>query len=245
MTSTAVATLADQLDEKAVLAYLKLDPSKVETKATFAICERYGLDPLLKHVVVISGNVYVTRDGLLAVAHRSGEFDGLEVLSVTDTTTHHLAEVAVYRKGYAHPFRFQGRFPKSKPMAKDYGPEMAVKTAEVQALRRAFGVALPTIEEQWDAPAIVTADQAAADPVAGARASLGQRLNSLSETERAAVATAWQAGGMAKVDLLDEAGVDEAHTLIDATLDELAHKAAAAEHDGDQEQLPVDDKPGE
>lgn len=238
MTGTAVA-IADQLDEKAVLAYLKLDPNKVETKATFAICQRYGLDPVLKHVIPISGNVYVTRDGLLAIAHRSGEFDGIEVVSVGETTTHWLAEVAVHRKGYAHPFRYQGRFPKSKPMAKDYGPEMAIKTAEVMALRRAFGVSLPAIEEQWEQP---TVDDTELDVTASLRQAITRRLNGLTETERVAVAKAWKDAGTGKVDELDEDTAAAALELIDTT---IAHVEAAASDDGGQEQLPVDEPAGE
>lgn len=51
-----------------------------------AICQKYGFDPLLKHLVLIATNLkdestgqwtkrynaYVTRDGLLHVAHTSG-----------------------------------------------------------------------------------------------------------------------------------------------------------------------------
>lgn len=43
-----------------------------------AICQKYGLDPLLKHVVLIRNrtgryDVYITRNGLLHIAHRSGK----------------------------------------------------------------------------------------------------------------------------------------------------------------------------
>jgi len=236
MTTSTALELAEShpLDEKAILAYLKLDPNKVETKATFAICDRYGLDPLLKHVVVISGNVYVTRDGLLAVAHRSGQFDGIEVLDTGETTTHFTAEVAVHRKGFSHPFRYRGRFPKAKKnMAEDYGPEMAIKTAEVAALRRAFGVALPTVEERWDdeAPATTAALDAPLTGAEAARAALIDRLNGLTDVERAAVAKEWQTSTLPKVADLNEVQLGLASDLIDSVLDGLAHAEAAADHD--------------
>ncbi len=128
------------VDREAVLRSLNLNPSDPKTQALLLVCERYGLDPLLKHMILIQGNPYVTRDGYLAIAHRSGQFDGMEVLEQGEDKTHYTARVAVYRKDMRRPFTYIGRFPKSKNMAKDYGPEMAIKVAEVQALRRAFNV---------------------------------------------------------------------------------------------------------
>lgn len=139
------------IDREAVLKSLNLNPRDPSTHALLLVCERYNLDPLLKHMVLIKGNPYVTRDGYLAIAHRSGVFDGMEVLEQGDTPTHYTAKVAVYRRDMGRPFSYVGRFPKSKDMAKEYGPEMAVKVAEVQALRRAFNVTgIAAADEQWE-----------------------------------------------------------------------------------------------
>lgn len=147
-----LATSGVSIDYEAVLKALNLNPNDPRTQALLLVCDRYGLDPVLKHIVLISGNAYVTRDGYLAVAHRSGEFDGMEVLDQSETNTHYMAKVAVYRKDMGRPFTFVGRFPKSKNMAKDFGPEMAVKVAEVSAMRRAFNVTgLGAADERWDA----------------------------------------------------------------------------------------------
>ncbi|HXH55690.1 MAG TPA: hypothetical protein VNL12_00140, partial [Iamia sp.] len=150
--TTDVATVNGvTIDHQAVLKALKLDPRDPNTQALLVVCDRYGLDPLLKHMVLIQSSPYVTRDGYLAVAHRSGVFDGMEVLEQSDDGTHYVAKVAVFRKDMSHPFTFIGRFPKNKPMAKEYGPEMAVKVAEVQALRRAFNVTgIGAADERWD-----------------------------------------------------------------------------------------------
>ncbi|MDP6946021.1 MAG: hypothetical protein QF464_17870, partial [Myxococcota bacterium] len=96
-----------------------------------------------------SANTYVTRDGLLHLAHKSQQLDGVSVLDEYDTDDEWCAVVEVYRKDMSHPFRFRGRYSK-QGQNRQYGPEMAVKCAEVMALRRAFDVALPTVEEQWD-----------------------------------------------------------------------------------------------
>jgi hypothetical protein len=152
--SMAIATIESagvEIDHAAVLKSLNLNPRDPNTQALLLVCERYGLDPLLKHMVLISGNPYITRDGYLAIAHRSGEFDGMEVLEQGADETHFTAKVAVYRKDMGRPFTFIGRYPKGQRMAKDYGPEMAVKVAEVQALRRAFNVTgVPAADERWD-----------------------------------------------------------------------------------------------
>jgi hypothetical protein len=152
-------------DREQVLAILKLNPRDPAVQALVLTCERYDLDPLLKHAVLIDGRLYVTRDGLLHVAHRSQQFDGLEVVEGPDLReTHWVAKVSAYRKDMGRPFTYVGRFPKMrKRKAGDkwiteehpYGPEMAVKCAEVMALRRAFDVALAAREEMWDQPDVI------------------------------------------------------------------------------------------
>ena len=175
MSTTALATTNGSsvaIDYDAVLKTLNLNPKDPKTQALLLVCQRYELDPVLKHIVLISGNAYVTRDGYLAVAHRSGQFDGMEVVDEGETPTHYTAKVSVYRKDMGRPFTYTGRFPKAKSMAKEYGPEMAIKVAEVMAMRRAFNVTgLGAADERWDdSPhddVVVTGEvvEAAAEPV--------------------------------------------------------------------------------
>lgn len=160
------------IDYAAVLRTLRLNPSDPKTQALVLVCDRYGLDPVLKHVVLVDGNVYVTRDGLLHVAHKSGKLDGIEVLDEPKLTAdgkHWTAKVSVYRKDMSRPFSYVGRYPASGGNVK-YAPEMAVKCAEVMALRRAFDVAIAAREELHDAteqpitalaPAAVELDESA------------------------------------------------------------------------------------
>ena len=139
-----------QVDQAAILKHLGINASDPAAQALMLVCQRYELDPILKHALLIKGRLYVTRDGLMHVAHRSGVFDGMEVLDQGETPTHYTAKVAVWRKDMNRPFSYIGRYPKSGQIAKDYGPEMAVKVAEVMCLRRAFDVALGAAEERWD-----------------------------------------------------------------------------------------------
>lgn len=147
MTENALETI--QIDEGAILNSLGLNPRDPKAQALILTCRRYSLDPILKHAVLIQGRLYVTRDGLLHVAHSSKQLDGIEVLAEQETPTHFMAKVAVYRKDMSHPFAYVGRYPKASSN-KNYGPEMAIKCAEVMALRRAFDVSLAAREERWD-----------------------------------------------------------------------------------------------
>ncbi len=140
-----------EVNPRAIAKYVGLDPADERSHAVVAVCERYGLDPVLKHIIVLpKGGAYITRDGYLHVAHKSGQLDGivLEEQGITQDKRHHYAIVSVYRKDMSHPFRFTGRYPVDGQNRR-YAPEMAVKNAEVQALRRAFDVAgLPAADEQ-------------------------------------------------------------------------------------------------
>jgi len=84
----------------------------------------------------------------------------------------------VWRKDMKRPFTYRGRYPK-KGGNSQYGPEMAVKCAEVMALRRAFNVTgIAAADERWDDP-----DGRISPQVASA---LAERLNALGKDARQA-----------------------------------------------------------
>lgn len=146
---TVAATAFDKTDRQ-IVQYLGLDPNRPADRAAVAVCNAYGFDPVLKHVVVIpKGGVYVTRDGLLHVAHRSGQLDGIVVEQFpTLENGEWVAVVSVYRKDMRHPFKFPGRYP-ANGGNRQYAQEMALKAAESHALRRAFDITgLPTMDER-------------------------------------------------------------------------------------------------
>lgn len=139
----------DAADENLV-RYLGLNPNNPADRAMVAVCRHYGFDPILKHVVVIpKGGVYITRDGLLHVAHQSGQLDGIVVEDGPRLVDGEwVTKVSVYRKDMAHPFTFVGRYP-TNGGNRQYAPEMSLKAAEAHALRRAFSIAgLPTLDER-------------------------------------------------------------------------------------------------
>lgn len=129
---------------------LGLDPNDPRVRAAMVICDRYGLDPLLKHVVVIpNSGAYITRDGLLHIAHRSGLLDGIEIVGQPEVDQRHkewTCRVAVHRKDWAHPVVMPGRY----PAAARYGPEMAITRAERAALKRAFDITDDDDIARWE-----------------------------------------------------------------------------------------------
>jgi hypothetical protein len=137
--------LADAVDDgkvrmSALLQAIGINANDPVHQAALLACDKYDLDPLRKEVIVIPrGGPYVTRDGYLRVAHRSGQLDGIVIEATGETPTHHTARVAVYRKDMKFPFTYDGRYPKSGTN-KQYGPEMAITRAERTALSRAFPV---------------------------------------------------------------------------------------------------------
>lgn len=147
-----IAVVEEITDPRAVallqaLGFDKLSPGQREL--ALSIANRYDLDPMLKHLVMIEGRVYITRDGLLHVAHRSGDFDGIEVDAPENDGKYWRARARVYRKSFSRPFVYPGRYPVQGRNAQ-YAEEMAIKVAEVMTLRRAFDVSAPVMEERWD-----------------------------------------------------------------------------------------------
>lgn len=139
-------------DPADIAAFLGLNPKDLKTQALLAVCDKYGLDPLRGHVVVLpkSPKPYITRDGLLFVAHRSGQFDGIEVSDPVARDGFWHCRATVYRKDWGRPITYPGRYPVDG-MNKQYAVEMAIKCAEAMALRRAFEVTgIAVLEEQHD-----------------------------------------------------------------------------------------------
>jgi hypothetical protein len=170
MTTEVATNGSDQGRKLALLRAIGLDKASPDQRElALNIAQRYELDLLMKHLVLIDGRPYITRDGLLHVAHRSSQLDGITTSEPVIVDEFWRATASVYRKDMSHPFTYTGRYPTKGGNAK-FAPEMAVKVAEVMALRRAFDVAAPTAEERWDAdvptepapPAPTLAERAAA-----------------------------------------------------------------------------------
>lgn len=146
-------TVSDARKRDELLRHLilpKATPEQLEL--VLAICERYQFDPLLRHVLIINQNIYVTRDGLRHMAWQSGEFDGYDPPEERqDAQGKWIVTVKVWRKGIARPFvatAYQAEAENTQsPVWRSHPRLMTGKVAEVIALRMAFGVSLGGAEE--------------------------------------------------------------------------------------------------
>jgi uncharacterized protein YbaA (DUF1428 family) len=148
----AIATVPSVTDprELALLKAVGLDRvSPEQRELAINIAKRYDLDLMLKHLVIIDGRPFITRDALIHIAHRSGQFDGIQTTRPEVVDDEWKCTATVWRKDMGHPFEYDGRYP-TKGGNQKFAPEMCIKVAESMALRRAFDVAAPVVEERWD-----------------------------------------------------------------------------------------------
>jgi len=145
-----------------------------DVKLALAICGKYGLDPLLRHLVLIESNkkdksgnwykvynVYVTRDGLLHIAHESGVHFAITFDEPVRKDNPYSGESDIYLSGTlkreGHPDFVAGLWFSEYCNTKRDGSAqgawathpaaMHQKAVEVYLLRRGFDVSLPAMEE--------------------------------------------------------------------------------------------------
>lgn len=113
------------------------------------LAKRYKLDPFAKQIWATPAGIFVGRDGFLAIAHRSGDFDGMETTFEERDGKLFAATCTVWHKRMSHPITCTVRLeefyrptpPGKKPGAWERMPYvMLQKCAEAHALRRAFCV---------------------------------------------------------------------------------------------------------
>jgi hypothetical protein len=150
--TVATTNPATLVDWPKVFAYFGYNADEPATQALVLVCDRYGLDPLLGHAYLIEtagrAKTYITRDGMLDVAHRSGMLDGIVVDEQRRNSTDDgwTAFVSVWRKDMSHPFRYGAQCKDREAQARNgYGIEQAVARAERRSLKRAFRI--PTSDE--------------------------------------------------------------------------------------------------
>ena len=140
-----------------------------ELRFGLSVCQFLGLNPLLKHVIFIknnqnAGTIYTTRDGLLHMAHQSGQFNGMqsgvqyarnkegEVVRQNGRKLIEGAWCKVYRKDMDYPFEVEVNFEEyNRPRSQvwqQYPAAMIKKVAEHMTLKLAFNVSgLASVEE--------------------------------------------------------------------------------------------------
>lgn len=108
------------------------------------LAKRYKLDPFAKQIWATKVGILVGRDGFLTLAHRSGDFDGMETTFEERDGKLFSATCTVYHKRMSHPFRVTVRLDEFYRGNSDAWQRMPYvmlqKCAEAHALRRAFCV---------------------------------------------------------------------------------------------------------
>lgn len=106
------------------------------------LAKRYKLDPFAKQIWATKVGIFVGRDGFLMLAHRSGDFDGMETTFEERNGKLFSATCTVYHKRMSHPIRVTVRLDEFYRGNSDAWQRMPYvmlqKCAEAHALRRAF-----------------------------------------------------------------------------------------------------------
>jgi hypothetical protein len=144
----------------------KLTPN--EQKAVNQICRMYNLDPLLKQIVVLGGNLYISSGGLKTIAYRSKKEqpEAIVVLPASEQErkdygcTHndpnekeyqHLFKAELYKKGSDRAFVEWGESDSSNVRLHNAGfkehADMAKTRAVNRVIRNAYAISLTSIEE--------------------------------------------------------------------------------------------------
>lgn len=123
------------------------DCTENEFKLLIQLAKTYKLDPFSRQIWAVKygqnpAQIFCGRDGYLAIAHRSGQFDGME--SGTRTEDGELVGwCRVYRRDMSHPFEvevYASEYSTGRNLWKDKPRTMIQKVAEAQCLRRAFSI---------------------------------------------------------------------------------------------------------
>jgi hypothetical protein len=168
MDSTALTTM----DEKQMMVRVEMArfPQELplqDKKLLAQVAITYGFDPLMGEVTIYQGKPYVSIDGRYRKAQETGNLDGVESRPANQQELidwkipegDYFFRADVYVKGASRPFVGWGRIFKKETIAREGKPgdnykpsvtnpqRMAEKRAEAMALRKAFHINLPSIED--------------------------------------------------------------------------------------------------
>ena len=134
-----------------------LKPEEKALVATVALS--YGLDPILNELSIYQGRPYPTINAWYRKSQETGQFDGMDSRPATDVERAErnaedgdlLYRCEVWRKGATHAFVGWGKVLAKErkgnehlPIVK-YSDRMCEKRSEMQAMRKAFSIPMPTM----------------------------------------------------------------------------------------------------
>jgi len=121
--------------------------TQTEFELLMYLSAQYGLDPIRRQIWAVKyGNspasIFTGRDGFLEIAHRSGQFDGMES-GIREESDNLIGWCRVYRKDMSHAFYvevYEKEYTTGKNLWQTKPRIMIQKVAESSCLRRAFSV---------------------------------------------------------------------------------------------------------
>ena len=169
--STSVVDMREMIwteeDKKLIKETVAKGTTESEFKLFLYTASKYGLDPLVKQIWCVKyGNqpaaIFTGRDGFLRIAHRSGQFDGMETVSLKDEKGNLIgARCTVWRKDMTHPFVVEVSLSEYNTHKGNWlkMPEtMIKKVAESQCLRKAFDVSGIYAPEEYEPEKVEVVD---------------------------------------------------------------------------------------
>lgn len=117
------------------------------------VAEQYQLDPLVREIMVLQGNVYITAAGLQKIAIRDPSYNGceVEIIHADWENNFYVVKARVWKKGCEYPFEDFGDADKATSKMKGRALfRHAVTRARARAMRSAFAVSLVSVEEMPD-----------------------------------------------------------------------------------------------
>lgn len=148
-TETAIATPGlDQGKVMLIKETVARGCTNNEFQLLMHLASTYGLDPLRREIWAVKygsapAQIFTGRDGYLSIAHRSGQFDGMESGVRDDGNGEQVGWCKVYRKDMSHPFSvevYMKEYNTGKSLWLSKPRIMLQKVAESSALRRAFSI---------------------------------------------------------------------------------------------------------
>jgi hypothetical protein len=163
MDSTALTAMTEiQMIERVNLAKFPQELTPIDKRMLANAAISYGFDPLMGEISVYQGRPFVSIDGRYRKAQETGILDGVETRPATKQEREdweikdgdYFFRSEVYVKGSSRPFVGWGRVRAAETTGgKGFKPvetnpqRMAEKRAEAQALRKAFSIPLPSLED--------------------------------------------------------------------------------------------------
>ena len=157
-TSTAVPATYDREKLQLIRDMCAKGATDNEFLVMMELANRYQLDPFARQIWLVKygdspAQIFCGRDGYLAIAHRSGVFDGMDAGADKDAEGQLYGWCKVWRKDMSHPFEvrvYASEYSTGKNLWKDKPRTMIQKVAEAQCLRRAFSISGLYSPEEFD-----------------------------------------------------------------------------------------------